>query len=192
MTKPHGPAAPAEEDNAVAVPIDAILPPEASQPSAASSSPRAPFARALAFLLDDALRIPGTQRRIGLDPIIGFLFPGVGDVLTATAGSALVTEAIRRGVPRPVLMRMGFNILLNATLGSVPLIGDLFSLWYKSNAQNYALLVRHSSDPSHPLVRLKLWPVLAVSILALLAIMASWAVIFIVARFVITHWDVLI
>ncbi|HUF62271.1 MAG TPA: DUF4112 domain-containing protein [Verrucomicrobiales bacterium] len=191
MSQQPGPVASTAEDNARPIEIDAILPPE-SAGAGPASSPRSSFARTLAYLLDDAIPIPGTKRRIGLDPIIGFLFPLVGDALTASAGSALVVEGIRRGLPRRILIRMSFNILLNATLGSVPLIGDLFSAWYKSNAQNYALLARYSSDPSHPLVRPKLWPLLVISILAVLSIITSWILVFLAVRFILSHWDLLI
>jgi Domain of unknown function (DUF4112) len=114
-----------------------VLPPE-------SRDQTNEFARALAFILDDLIPIPGTKYRIGLDPLIG-LIPGLGDTSTAAFSSLILVQAVRAGVPRVVLVRMAINILINSILGALPGIGDLFSAWFKSNRQNYSLLKRHSA-----------------------------------------------
>ena len=93
----------------------------------------------VASLMDDFIRIPGTDIRLGLDPILG-LFPGLGDTVTSLVGLAIINEAGRRGVSRKVLIAMALNILANAAVGSVPVVGDLFSVWFKSNRRNYDLL----------------------------------------------------
>lgn len=103
--------------------------------------------RRLARLLDDGLRIPGTQIGIGLDPIIG-LIPGAGDAAGAIMGAAILMEAARRGVPRATLVRIVGNVVLDAALGSVPVAGDLFDLFWKANRRNMALLERHAADPA--------------------------------------------
>ncbi|HEY5704904.1 MAG TPA: DUF4112 domain-containing protein [Terrimicrobiaceae bacterium] len=103
------------------------------------------FARLLAYILDDLIPIPGTKYRVGLDPLIG-LIPGLGDTSTAAVSSLILVHALRAGVPRVVLVRMAFNILINSILGALPGIGDLFSAWFKSNQQNYRLLKRHSTS----------------------------------------------
>lgn len=102
--------------------------------------------RRLARLLDDGLRIPGTQIGIGLDPIIG-LIPGVGDAAGAIMGAAILMEAARRGVPRATLVRIVGNVVLDAALGSVPVAGDLFDVFWKANRRNMSLLERHAADP---------------------------------------------
>lgn len=102
--------------------------------------------RRLSRLLDDGLRIPGTQIGIGLDPIIG-LIPGVGDAAGAIMGAAILMEAARRGVPRATLVRIVGNVVLDAALGSVPVAGDLFDVFWKANRRNMALLDRHAADP---------------------------------------------
>lgn len=102
--------------------------------------------RRLSRLLDDGLRIPGTQIGIGLDPIIG-LIPGVGDAAGAIMGAAILMEAARRGVPRATLVRIVGNVVLDAALGSVPVAGDLFDVFWKANRRNMALLERHAADP---------------------------------------------
>ena len=93
----------------------------------------------VASLMDDFIRIPGTDIRIGLDPILG-LFPGVGDTVASLVGVLIIGEASRRGVPRMALVTMALNILANAALGSIPIVGDAFSVWFKSNRRNHDLL----------------------------------------------------
>ena len=81
------------------------------------------FSRLLAYILDDLIPIPGTKYRVGLDPIIG-LIPGLGDTSTAALSSVILVHGLRAGVPRVVLVRMAFNILINSILGALPGIGD--------------------------------------------------------------------
>ncbi len=100
------------------------------------------LARLLAQVLDRSLRVPGTDIRIGLDPLIG-LIPGIGDAVAALAGSMILFLAAQLQAPKIVLIRMSVNIALNGMLGAIPLIGDLFSVWFQSNVRNVALLERH-------------------------------------------------
>ncbi|HET7057634.1 MAG TPA: DUF4112 domain-containing protein [Nitrospiraceae bacterium] len=99
-------------------------------------------ARLLAQVLDRSIRVPGTNLRIGLDPLIG-LIPGFGDAVASLAGSMILFLAAQLQVPKIVLVRMSVNIALNGVIGSIPLFGDLFSLWFQSNVRNVALLERH-------------------------------------------------
>jgi|TARA_B110000879_G_scaffold46162_1_gene65086 hypothetical protein len=96
----------------------------------------------IAHILDDLIKIPGTDRRIGLDPIIG-LIPGVGDFLTSTGGLALLAAGAKKRVPKSVYLRMTSNWVLNSLVGTIPFLGDAFSFWYKSNRRNYELLNDH-------------------------------------------------
>ncbi len=100
----------------------------------------------LADLLDNAIRIPGTPWRIGLDPILG-LVPGLGDALGAAASSWILIEAARFGVAPAVLLRMLYNVGIDTALGAVPGIGDLFDFVWKSDSKNLALLHRHLEQP---------------------------------------------
>jgi len=100
------------------------------------------LSRIIAWILDDLIPVPGTNFRIGLDPVVG-LIPGLGDGSTAAVSSVILLQGLQAGVPRIVLVRMALNILLNSILGAVPGIGDLFSAWFKSNRRNYDLLQKH-------------------------------------------------
>ena len=99
-------------------------------------------ARLLAQILDRSIRLPGTDLRLGLDPLIG-LIPGFGDAVASLAGSMILLLAAHLQVPKIVLVRMSVNIALNGVIGSIPVFGDLFSLWFQSNVRNVALLERH-------------------------------------------------
>jgi len=104
-------------------------------------------AEALATLLDSSLKIPGTPWYLGLDPIIG-LIPGIGDLLANLIGLTILGLAARLHVPRIVLARMGLNLLINGTVGSIPVVGDLFSVWFRSHARNARLLRAAATSPS--------------------------------------------
>jgi hypothetical protein len=101
------------------------------------------LSRLIAWVLDDLIPIPGTRLRIGLDPIIG-LIPGFGDGSTAVISSTILLTGLRAGVPRIVLVRMALNVILNSLIGAIPVAGDLFSAFFKSNRRNYDLLERHA------------------------------------------------
>jgi len=106
------------------------------------------WAERLVTLLDDRFRIPGTDVRFGLDPIIGILFPGIGDAVTGTGSIGLLTLAVGRGVPRVVLWRMVLNILIDLLFGSLPIIGDIFDVAFKANRRNLELIREHESPES--------------------------------------------
>ena len=129
-------------------PIEAdavVLPPENQGPGRSKAlrgedkKNASEASRIVAQWMDELIRIPGTNMRIGLDPIIG-LFPGIGDFLASSIGIVTLTEGVRTRVPVSVLMRMGFNVLLNDAIGTIPVIGDLFSAWFKSNSRNLKLI----------------------------------------------------
>lgn len=93
----------------------------------------------LAWLLDNSIRIPILNYRIGLDAIIG-LIPGLGDGAGLLISSFIVLQAIRLGAPRTTLLRMVLNIVLEGLIGLIPVLGDLFDATFKSNARNVRLL----------------------------------------------------
>jgi hypothetical protein len=102
-----------------------------------------PFIALVARLMDSAFTLPGTNIRFGLDPIIG-LWPGIGDGASALTSVVLLLKSVRYGIPRIVLARMALNVILNGTIGALPVVGDAFSFWFKSNDRNYALLRQHA------------------------------------------------
>lgn len=101
-----------------------------------------PELETLARWMDNVFEIPGTRIRFGLDPLLGLL-PGLGDLLTTLVSLYILGAARRYGVPRVTLLRMAANIAIDAALGAVPFLGDVFDLFWKSNVKNVALLQRH-------------------------------------------------
>lgn len=96
----------------------------------------------LAGLLDDQFRIPGTDIRFGLDPLIGVL-PGGGDWVAWVAGVYAIWEAARLEIPARKLFVMAGHTLVDLVGGYVPVVGDLFDLAYRSNRKNVELLFDH-------------------------------------------------
>lgn len=101
--------------------------------------------RRLARTLDTSIPLPGGLR-IGWDAVLG-LIPGVGDGAGAVLSSFIVIQAARLGASRAVLTRMVGNVALEALLGSVPFLGDLFDAAFKANVRNVRLLEQHLAAP---------------------------------------------
>ena len=105
-----------------------------------------PLFKWLALIMDEFIRVPGTKFKFGLDPLIG-LVPGLGDTGSALVSAFALVQAARLGVPKILLARMSLNILINELVGIVPVVGDAFSFWFKSNARNYHIIKDHTAAP---------------------------------------------
>ena len=132
-------------------PRDSSGPPVRVSPNVTVSSGAPPARRSreiralegLAHLLDEAIPIPGTKWRFGLDFILG-LIPGAGDVIAAAMGAAIVLAAVRAQVPGVVVARMALLVIGDALLGLIPFAGDVADLFLKSNRRNLETLKRHA------------------------------------------------
>jgi hypothetical protein len=100
----------------------------------------------LAWLLDNCIPIPGLNYRIGLDGIVG-LIPGIGDALGAMLSSYIISESARLGAPKSILIKMAFNVAIDALLGAIPLLGDFFDFTWKANLRNVNLLHAYLEKP---------------------------------------------
>ncbi|TMT87401.1 DUF4112 domain-containing protein [Haloterrigena sp. H1] len=94
--------------------------------------------RFVAHALDEGIRVPGTDARVGLDPILGIL-PGAGDTAAAAVSLYVVVEAARMGVSSSTLLRMLANVGVDAIVGSVPVLGVVFDAFWKANTWNLEL-----------------------------------------------------
>ena len=130
----------------------------------------------VADLLDRAIRIPGTDMRIGLDPILG-LIPGAGDMIGAGLSGYLIILAARAGAPKSMLARMVANVAFDSLLGSVPVLGDLFDFAWKSNTKNVDLLREHIDRPTEASASSRGFVALMLVAIALLAAGAVWATV---------------
>jgi Domain of unknown function (DUF4112) len=99
--------------------------------------------RRWARVFDSAFRVPGTQITFGIDPLLG-LFPGLGDLVSPVFSLFLLWHGARLRVPRVVLARMVLNVLIDAGVGAIPVLGDLFDFAWKANAWNLALIEKHA------------------------------------------------
>ena len=129
--------------------------------------------RVLARLLDNAIPVPGTNWKIGFDPIIG-LIPGVGDLIGAVLSGYIVLEAVRADVPTFTLARMLVNVGIDTLLGAIPAVGDVFDAAWKSNVMNVALLERHLvATGSAPPKRRNVLGVMALALIVLVLIVGA-------------------
>lgn len=113
--------------------------------ASSNSAERIQRLRALAWLLDNSIPLPGGYR-IGVDALIG-LVPGIGDAIGALISAYIVNEARTLGAPRSVLLRMMSNVMIETVIGAIPFAGDLFDAAFKANSRNLALLARYQLDP---------------------------------------------
>jgi hypothetical protein len=102
--------------------------------------------RKLSDLWDRSVGVPGTKFRVGLESLIGLL-PIGGDVIGIILSIYILFQAIQFRLPLTILVRMLFNIILDGTVGSIPILGDLFDTTWKANTRNVNLLEAHLRDP---------------------------------------------
>ena len=133
--------------------------------------------RRLGYLLDNSIPVPGTGFRFGLDTVIG-LVPGIGDLVGGALSLYIVVEAARLGVPKALLLRMGYNVAVDALVGSVPVLGDFFDAGYKANLRNLALVQEHVQLPgTSRKANRKFTALIVLGLVVLLAAAAAGAVL---------------
>jgi len=124
-----------------------------AEPRPTSPLPSPTVARNLeriAWLMDRAIKIPGTNISLGLDALLGLL-PVGGDVLTGFVQAGLVLVALKHyRVPRAVAARMMGNVLLDIAVGAIPLLGDMFDVFFKANTANLKLLAPYRRNRGTP------------------------------------------
>lgn len=112
------------------------------------TNPKLKWVERVSYLMDEKFRLPGTNFRFGLDPLIN-LIPIVGDLSGFAVSSMLVLAMAKHGVSRKVLIMMFLNIVLDSTIGAIPIIGQVFDFTYKSNSRNIKLLKEHFNEGKH-------------------------------------------
>ena len=115
--------------------------------SSARSESTAVILERIAWLMDRAVKVPGTKVTFGLDALLGIL-PVGGDVLTGIVQAGLVLVALRHyKVPKTVAAQMMSNVLLDVAVGAIPILGDLFDVGFKANTRNMKLLEPYRTRP---------------------------------------------
>ena len=102
-----------------------------------------------ADLLDSRFRIPGTEVRFGIDPILSFI-PGLGDLASPIFTVVLLAQGLRQHVPKVVMVHMVGNAVLDALIGMVPVAGNIGDIFWRANNLNLALLERHAQPGRQP------------------------------------------
>ena len=130
-----------------------------------------------AELLDARFRVPGTEIRFGLDPILS-LVPGVGDLASPLFAVVLIAQGWRQRVPPIVLVRMVLNAFIDAMIGAVPVLGNVGDVFWRANLANLALLERHAGTarPASAGDHLFVWGIAAVVgiVMAVPVIVGLW------------------
>ncbi|MGQ0561733.1 MAG: DUF4112 domain-containing protein [Gemmatimonadota bacterium] len=111
------------------------------------ASPGLDRLRTISWIFDELIRIPGTNLRVGLDALLGIL-PGGGDLLGGAVSTYAILIAARLGAPPAVIARMAINIVVDAVIGAIPLLGDLFDVGWKANRKNLKVLEQYALEPA--------------------------------------------
>jgi len=114
----------------------------------AAQTPGLRLVKNISYLFDEQFRIPGTRFRFGIDPLIN-LFPIFGDMTSFLVSSGLVLAMARKGASNKVVVLMCINILLDATFGAVPIVGQIFDFFFKANTRNLKLMREHYLENKH-------------------------------------------
>ena len=145
------------------------------------ASARLTRVRSLTHWLDNAIRVPGTQLRFGIQPIIG-LVPVLGDVIGLLLTGFVIVQAWLIGAPRSLLGRMVTIAIADFFIGLVPVVGDVCDVVFKANTRNLKLLETHLDarlTPPPPPPRRGRWVVLALlgaaAVWGLVAAVAWWS-----------------
>jgi hypothetical protein len=125
----------------------------------------------ISTLLDSQFKIPGTNFKFGLDPLLG-LIPFVGDASTFMVSGILIIYMSKYGVSKKVLILMMLNIILDAVVGGIPIIGSIFDFAYKANDKNIKLLKQHYHEGKHQGSGIGILITIVVVMLALLILIA--------------------
>lgn len=112
------------------------------------TNPRLKWVERVSYLMDEQFRLPGTNFRFGLDPIIN-LVPIAGDLGGFIVSTVLLLTIANHGVSRKVLIMMTLNVILDSTIGAIPILGNIFDFAYKANSRNIKLLQEHYNEGKH-------------------------------------------
>ena len=135
-------------------------------------------AEQLALLLDSSIGIGPYS--IGLDGLVG-LIPGLGDVLTDLMGMLIVVRAMKNGVHRSAILRMVANLSIDALVGAIPVVGDLFDFAYKANTKNIQIYRESLSGGREPL---KDWGFVVLVVVILLVLL----ILPLISLFLVLQW----
>lgn len=144
-----------------------------------SPQPDLKWVRRISRLLDSKFRIPSTSIRFGLDPIFS-IFPGLGDLGTYVVSLMIIYTVRKNGASGELIVKMLINASLDALVGSIPILGTIFDIWYKSNEKNLRLVQEYYEEGKHQGSGKGLLFVIILVVLAIVAALvyvAWWAIV---------------
>lgn len=156
--------------------------PEVVEPDAALP-PDLVALRRFAWLLDSAVAIPGTRKRMGISAAVG-LIPGVGDAVGAFLSAWILIGAIRHRVPMGKVTKMFVNVIVDVLVGSIPIVGDIADILFKENIGNVEILIRNRSRSLRPRSASDLF----VATLVIFGILAFFGLLAIVLTIILLAW----
>ena len=113
-----------------------------------SNHPQLKWVSRLSYLMDEQFRLPGTKYRFGIDPVIN-LIPFAGDLTGFLISGGMVLAMANKGASSKIVVLMCLNILLDATIGAIPVIGQIFDFFFKANSRNLKLIKEHYLENKH-------------------------------------------
>ncbi len=151
-------------------------------PSSKSDTAALKRIRMVGKLLEGIIAVPGTDKKIGLDPIIGLLTGG-GDSVGFVMSAYILVESLRFKLPKETLLRMLTNVAIDAVVGAVPFLGDVFDFFWKSNSKNIRLLEAHLDNPQEQTAADRGFVVLVLIALGLIFAMAIGLTLLVINAF---------
>jgi hypothetical protein len=139
------------------------------------NDPRLKWAGRFAYLLDEQFRVPGTNFRFGLDPVLN-LVPVLGDMSGFALSAILLLTIARNGASSKIVVLMCLNIVLDATIGAIPVIGQIFDFFYKANSRNMRLLREHYQEGKHQGSGVKILVLVSIFLLLIFALLI-WGIV---------------
>jgi hypothetical protein len=139
--------------------------------------------RKFAYFMDEAVAIPGTRRRVGLDAGLS-LIPGVGEIAGGVLSAWIIVGALRHRVPLARVTRMVLYILLDVSIGSVPILGTIFDWLFEENVINLKSLLRYRDRSRPPRGTHEV----AVAAVIVIAVIVAVALLMISALFALAVW----
>jgi len=88
----------------------------------------------------DSIPLYGINLPFGLESIIGFIIPTIGDIIGLVLGLYQIYLISFFDVPSALLLKMFMHVLIDCVIGIIPIIGDIIDVFYKANIYNMHLL----------------------------------------------------
>ncbi|MBI1183703.1 DUF4112 domain-containing protein [bacterium] len=149
-----------------------------------ANNPKLKWIERMTFLLDSEFRIPGTEVRFGLDPVIG-LFPIIGDLVSYVISALLVFTMAQNGISGKLLLKMLANIFIDLIISGIPMAGQIGDFFYKANNMNLKLYKEYLEEGKH---RGSAAPVLLVALLLLIALPIVFGIMVFYTASTLYHW----